>query len=301
MLGASCSEALPPEKNVRSEAQTKVSKVEGERLGTRSDDVAVEPLVSEEKVLDQNQIFAEFKENLLNKTWELNPSFGVYVGFYKHDGKLVVPNGEHRALQREFFATELQALKQFDANQLSVNNATDLAIIEGQLRSQIWYIDVFRAYEWNPAQYNPAGAFGVILNTNYKPLAERLVAISSRLKSVPDYYQAALNNLKTPTLEHLELAIQQSAGTLNMFEKLIPEKAQEVELTPQLTSELSSGLADAVIAVKGYIESLESKKAELISSGEARDFRIGGELYEKKLPRSFGQNTLKIRQFPMIN
>jgi len=40
MLGASCSEALPPEKNVRSEAQTKVSKVEGERLGTRSDDVA---------------------------------------------------------------------------------------------------------------------------------------------------------------------------------------------------------------------------------------------------------------------
>jgi len=282
MLGASCSEALPPEKNVRSEAQTKVSKVEGERLGTRSDDVAVEPLVSEEKVLDQNQTFAEFKENLLNKTWELNPSFGVYVGFYKHDGKLVVPNGEHRALQREFFATELQALKQFDANQLSVNNATDLAIIEGQLRSQIWYIDVFRAYEWNPAQYNPAGAFGVILNTNYKPLAERLVAISSRLKSVPDYYQAALNNLKTPTLEHLELAIQQSAGTLNMFEKLIPEKAQEVELTPQLTSELSSGLADAVIAVKGYIESLESKKAELISSGEARDFRIGGELYEKK-------------------
>jgi len=235
-----------------------------------------------EKTLDQNQEFDAFKEAFLNRNWELNPGFGVYVGFYEYDDKLAVPDGEHRALRREFYVTELQALKQFDANRLTSSNATDLAIIEGQLRSNIWYIDSFREYEWNPAHYNPAGAFGVILNTDYKPLAERLAVISRRLDSVPSYYQAALNNLKIPTLEHLDLAIQQSDGTLNMFEKSIPEKMAGAELDPKLTEELTSNLSRSANAVKSYIGWLENKKKQLEQSGEARSFRIGAELYERK-------------------
>jgi uncharacterized protein (DUF885 family) len=243
-----------------------------------------------DNVQDKNQIFELFKENLLNRIWELEPSFGVYVGFYKYDHLLKVPNGEHRALKREFFATQLQALKQFDANQLNSGNATDLAIIEGQLKAQIWYIDVFRDYEWNPAQFNPAGAFGVILNTKYKPLEQRLKAISSRLKSVPMYYKAAIDNLKTPTLEHTSLAIQQSAGALKMFEEIIPEKAAELAAEIEFSSELSQGLIEATTAVKSYIEWLEAKKTELQLSGEAKDFRIGAELYEKKFKYDIESN-----------
>lgn len=276
VLSVSCSEAPQPISDASDSAELSSSSDAIDVLA-----VMLEPPAAEKK-LNQNDVFDRFKDNLLNRTWELNPSFGVYVGVYQHDHKLAVPNGEQRALQREFYATELQALKQFDANQLTSSNATDLAIIEGELRSQIWYIDVFRSYEWNPAQYNPAGAFGVILNTEYKPLPERLVAISSRLKLVPAYYQAALDNLKLPTLEHLSLAIQQSGGTLNMFEVVIPEKMGGVDLDPQLLEELTTGLADSASAVKSYIDWLEARQRELRQSGEARSFRIGAELYEKK-------------------
>ena len=285
----SCSDEPAPKQNEATHGQLDESMLENAVSNPLANIVAVDPK-PDESIADRNELFEAFKENLLNKTWELNPSFGVYVGFYKYDHVLMVPNGEHRAFQREFLATELQALKQFDANQLSTNNATDLAIIEGQLRSQIWYIDVFRAYEWNPAQYNPAGAFGVILNTDYKPLSERLAAISNRLKSVPDYYQAALDNLKIPTIEHIDLAIQQSGGTLNMFEKLISAKAETVELDPQLAQELSVGLVDSAAAVKNYINALESKKSELLASGEARSFRIGAEIYEKKFQHDIKSN-----------
>ena len=285
----SCSDAPAPEQSAATQGQLDAQMIENATPSQPTNIVEVEPKPAE-SIVDRNELFEAFKENLLNKTWELNPSFGVYVGFYKYDDVLVVPNGEHRAFQREFLATELQALKQFDANQLSTNNATDLAIIESQLRSQIWYIDVFRAYEWNPAQYNPAGAFGVILNTDYKPLPERLAAISNRLKSVPVYYQAALDNLKIPTIEHIDLAIQQSGGTLNMFEKLISAKAETVELEPQLAQELAVGLADSAVAVKRYINALESKKTELLASGEARSFRIGAEIYEKKFQHDIKSN-----------
>ncbi len=236
----------------------------------------------DEPLQDQNDEFNEFKENFLNKTWQFNPSYGVYVGYYKYDDQLRIPNGEQRALRRVFLATELQALKQFDATLLSAGNAMDLAILEGQIRSELWRIDVFRSYEWNPASYNPAGSFGVILNTDYKPLDDRLLAISKRLASVPEYYQAAMSNIKTPTLEYLSLAIQQSTGALNMYAKLIPEKADSSNLDEEQKAALNANLAAASSAVQGYIDWLSAKSAELEESGEARPFRIGAELYEQK-------------------
>ncbi len=254
----------------------------GKELSVDEPTVLLEQEILIEPLQDQNDEFNEFKENFLNKTWEFNPSYGVYVGYYKYDDQLRIPNGEQRALRRVFLATELQALKQFDANLLSAANAMDLAILEGEIRSQLWRIDVYRSYEWNPASYNPAGSFGVILNTDYKPLDERLLAISKRLESVSEYYQTAISNIKTPTLEHLSLAIQQSTGALNMYRKLIPEKAETSTLDETQKATLSTNLQAASSAVQGYIDWLKEKNTELEASGEARPFRIGAELYEQK-------------------
>ena len=284
-MSASCSE------RPQSKPTTTNSDHEVGPLTSKSESAtATVELPLEGKISDQNEEFNKFKENFLNRTWELNPSYAVYVGVYKYDHQLMIPNGELRALRREFYVTELQALKQFDANQLSSSNATDLAIIEGELRSRLWYIDVFRSYEWNPAQYNPAGVFGVILNTEYKPLVERFAAISSRLKSVPEYYQSAIENIKNPTIEHLNLAIKQSGGALSMFEKIIPEKMVGLELEPQLEQQLMAGLTESAKAVKVYIEWLETTKLRLMENGEARNFRIGAELYEKKFKYDIESN-----------
>ncbi len=270
--------------------------------------VEEEAPIVEDAILDQNQRFEDFKEKFLIKTWELNPSYGVYVGYYKHDDQLLVPNGRLRAQRRSFYVNELQALKEFDANQLTSSNSSDLAIIESQLKSSIWYIDEFRSYEWNPAQYNPAGAFGVILNTNYKPLNERLLVISRRLENVPAYYDAAMANIKVPTLEHIDLAIQQSAGVTSMFEKLIPEKIEQAELDAEQRINLDGRLTSAGQAVSDYVSWLEAKRNELAvveksdqsvvgqlaldpeTSSSARDFRIGAELYEQKFKHDIGSS-----------
>lgn len=253
----------------------------------------------EEKILDQNDAFNDFKENFLVKTWELNPSRAVYLGYYKHDDVLLVPNGELRARQRGFYVNELLALKAFDANQLSAANASDLAIIEGRLRSRIWYIDEFRGYEWNPAQYNPAGAFGVILNTDYKPLAERLVTITQRLSNVPQYYEAAKANIKLPTIEHIDLAIQQSGGAKRMFDALIPEKIEEAGLGEIQITDLNNKLRAASAAVGDYIAWLEDTKVAVVESGEARGFRIGAELYEKKFKHDIGSSYTSVELYEL--
>ena len=250
-------------------------------------------LVVQESVLDQNDEFEEFKETFLSKFWELNPSAGVYAGYYKHDDQLLIPNGTLRAAQRRFYVNELQALRDFDANQLTSANSADLAIIEATLKRYIWYIDEFRDFEWNPSIYNPAGAFGVILNTEYKGIEERLSVINNRLSNVAEFYEAAKNNIKAPTIEHLDLAIQQSAGTLKLFNDLIPQKAQSVTLEEPLLSELAQNLQAASAAVQGYIAWLEKKRSELLGDDAEtgpRDFRIGAELYEKKFAHDIGSD-----------
>ena len=236
----------------------------------------------------------------------------MYVGYYAVDDQLAIPNGGTRVLRRSFFVNQLAVLSTFDAVNLSKSNATDLAILVRDMKSSLWYMDEFRSYEWDPSQYNVAGTFGLILNTDYKPLAERMATINSRLAKVPAYYAAAQQNIKLPTMPHLRLAIQQSKGALGVFTQSIPAKLAELEgevssqsetdesaPTVELSAEqiaataassepVANGLAGfdenlnaAVIALQGYIEFLQAKQIVLVDSG-SKDFRIGKELYEKK-------------------
>lgn len=242
---------------------------------------------------DQNAKFDNYKERFLRQFWEFFPGYGIYVGYYDFDDKLIIPDGVTRELRRNFFVEQLDVLNSFDAVNLNVSNATDLEIIMGQVESYLWYIDEFRNYEWDPSNYNVAGAFGLILNTDYKPLKERLDVIGRRLENVPPYYEAAKANIKTPTLPHLGLAIQQSKGALGVFDKLIPEKLQTLTvieegsepvkegITKQELDSFNAKLIAASLAIGSYVEWLEERQAELLEGG-AKDFRIGEELYEEK-------------------
>lgn len=303
-------------------------------------DMVIEPSVQEEVValyeppvetiLDQNQEFDEYKERFLRRYWELFPSYGVYVGYYEFDDQLVVPNGATRVLRRGFFVNQLEVLKTFDAVNLSVANATDLAIMVRDMKSNLWYIDKFRSYEWDPSSYNVAGTFGLILNTDYKPLIERLQTIAIRLDNIPAYYEAAKANLKTPTLPHLGLAIQQSQGALSMFEKTIPEKLQSVPVlaVSAEVAELTDTLEDAKNQDSKEVEEVIGEPEEVVKPNAmtqseiddfdlklglasqaiesyiswleekqveleatgGKDFRIGEELYEKKFEHDIVSN-----------
>lgn len=241
------------------------------------------PLASPNEATKENinQSFDQFKNDLIEEFWKLNPSYALYVGYYKYDDQLVIPNESANKATLEFSQEKLAALREYDVNQLNSNNAGDYYIIENQLESSIWYINEYKGGEWNPSRYNVAGAFGLILNTDYKSLDERLRTISTRLNNVPAYYQTAIQNIKVPTLEHTDLAIQQNKGALGVFEKSIPDKMAESSLTEDEKAELKLKLNSATTAINGYISWLESKRKSLVD-GAAKDFRIGKALYEKK-------------------
>ncbi|TQV73009.1 DUF885 domain-containing protein [Aliikangiella marina] len=230
---------------------------------------------------DPDQAFEAFKETFLEQLWELYPGYAVYVGYYKHDNKMTIPDEASRQKEMAFAESIMTQLNGFDPAKLSLSNATDLELIKNQLESSKWYSEVFKSREWDPSDYNVAGPFGVILNTEYKPLEERLRAIFERIDSVPAYYQAATKNIKNPTLEHTELAIQQNSGAIGLFATSLRETVSASKLTDKEKAMFQPKIEAAVEAIQAYIEWLEEKK-QVLSDGGARDFRIGAELYEQK-------------------
>jgi uncharacterized protein (DUF885 family) len=226
--------------------------------------------------------FNTFKNTFLDEFWSYSPDWATYVGYYKYDDKLIVPDDKSRAQKRKFLVRSLAALNDFDQQNLSTSNATDFSLIENQLQSDLWYLDEFRRYTWDPSAYNVANIFGLIMNTEYKSVEDRLAVVATRLDQVPAYYAAAMKTIDNPTLEHTRLAIDQNLGALSVFDELIPGFASNSRLSKQSQDELITKLDAASDAINAYIEWLSELQEGLSKSDQRRDFRIGKELYEKK-------------------
>ncbi len=228
-----------------------------------------------------NQYFAEFISESIEQFWEMNPGYGIYVGFYKYDDQLPLPDQKNREKSDEFAINKLAQLRSFDIKKLNSNNASDYKILENQLESSLWYNKTFKSHEWDPSDYNVAGGFGLILNTNYKPLDERLRSFYKRMKNIPAYYEIAKNTLKVPTLPHTKIAIQQNKGAIGVFTSALEGKLAKSTLSEEEKQKMKQRATLAVTAINDYVVWLEAKLNDIEKNG-AKDFRIGKELYEEK-------------------
>ncbi len=220
--------------------------------------------------------FDRYKEQFIERLWALYPGWASSQGYHNYDSVLVVPDEAQRSKEMAFCKANLDSLKQFDLQRLSDNNQTDYHLIESQLRSTEWYNSSFRSYEWNPSDYNVCGGFAEMLANNYDSLDVRLHHFYLRMKNIPAYYEAAKKQIKQPTAEHVQLAIDQNLGGLSTFREDLDAALAKANL-PMDKDLFKARAAEAVKAITGYVDWLKTLK-----STEAPSFRIGKELYTKK-------------------
>ncbi len=226
--------------------------------------------------------FDRLAHQFIEALWKLDPDAALIAGRFDGAARLQAPDAASR--QRSLsFARQWQArFATLKPAQLSDRGRTDLILLQNKLASDLWYLQTLREFAWNPSIYNVAGAMDLILNTDYAPRPQRLKALLTRLKAVPAYYAAARASIETPTREHTQLAISQIGGTLAVFDEI--EKAAEEEHL--LATSDRQALAAARSAVKGYQQRLQALDEKLASlhgkEGQARSFRLGRELYERK-------------------
>jgi uncharacterized protein (DUF885 family) len=213
--------------------------------------------------------------------WRIDPEDGIYVGKFDAAAKLTIPDAATRAKKVAFLDEWLDKFGKLNADKLSPNQRTDLAVLLNKLKYERWQLTTFREFEWNPAEYNVAQTFDLILNTEYAAKAQRLRTILKRLADVPAYYQAAQASIVNPTHEHTQLAIQQAPGTLVVLADL-GKAAQESILSPQEKAIFAQRIANAGTAVVAWVDFLSDLDKSQVQMQRARSFRIGKDLYEQK-------------------
>jgi uncharacterized protein (DUF885 family) len=224
----------------------------------------------------QDGHFDRYKEQFIERLWELYPGWASSQGYHKYDSVLIVPDEAQRNKELAFCKANLDSLKAFDLQGLSDNNQTDYHLIESQLRSTEWYSNTFRSYEWNPSDYNVCGGFAEMLANDYDSLDVRLHHFYLKMKNIPAYYEAAKKQIKNPTPEHVQLAIDQNLGGISTFQEDLEAALVKAHL-PNDKDVFRARAAEAVRAINAYVEWLKTLK-----NTEARSFRIGKELYAKK-------------------
>lgn len=228
-------------------------------------------------VVDQNILFDNYKTFFIEELWQTYPGWALSVGKHDFDNILVIPNEVSRNKELQFANNHLDSLKKFSLADLSNNNKTDYYLIENLLNGTIWSINKLKSYEWNPSNYNVSEAFSLILSTEFDQLENRIDIFYKRMKNVPAYFEAAKQNIKNPTLEHTQLAIDQNLGGLSVFTTEL-ESALEFSSIDETTKTDIYKRADlAIAAIKDYANWLKNLKNE-----NPRSFRLGKELYAKK-------------------
>ena len=221
--------------------------------------------------------FDVYKEAFVLRLWEMNPSWASSMGYHKFDSVLVVPNEANRTKGQVFVKNELDSLNQFDPKNLSEANRIDFELIQNYLNGSAWEDQFFKSREWNPSNYNVCGSFAEMLVNNYDSIDKRLRNFSIRLQNVPAYYDAAKKNIKNPTIEHTQLAIDQNRGGLSVFTADLPAALESSGLSAKEKQEILIRSAKAQKAIEGFATWLEK-----LPNPHPRSFRLGKELYAKK-------------------
>lgn len=222
--------------------------------------------------------FDRYKERFIDSLWYYNPGWASSVGFHKYDAVLIIPTAGRRQIENKAAARGLKELRGFALHDLSPNNQVDYLMMVNQLRGTRWQNDTLRGWEWNPAQYNLPESVAEILNGRYQPLAQRLRSISGKLYHAAEYYEAAKANLQNPTKEHLELAILQNRGGLDVLGPALLDSVSRADLSAREKTELRGRIDIARQSIESYVAFLDKE----LRPQATRSFRIGPELFAQK-------------------
>lgn len=223
----------------------------------------------------------QFGDAFFEQYWKLNPDAGIASGYYKFADRLIVPDDKARAAELKQIDQWSKQLHRIEREQLSPSMRVDWTLLDDSFAQDRWRISENRSWQWNPAGYNVAEPFALILSLEYAPLEQRLRTFLKRLDKVPAYYAAAKSSIKDPTREHTQLAIEQSRGALGVFGDELNEKVAASKLTAAERAQFTARVAAARAAIEDYVTWLQALDAQL-AQGTPRSFRIGRKVYEKK-------------------
>ena len=209
-----------------------------------------------------------------------DPVQATSAGFHQYDSQLP-------SLTKAEIQSEVSALKRFEgeveafgSGGLSATAAADRELVLSQIRGTLLELEQIRPWEKNPDVYSSgiSSAIFTIMSRNFAPAADRLRSAVAREKLALRVLESARQNLSNPPRVFTEVALEQVPGIVSFFQKDVPAAFRTVTDKPLLAEfqKSNQALIDALNAYGKWL------KSDLLPWSKG-DFRIGAEVYSKKL------------------
>ena len=228
-----------------------------------------------------DEAFQNLADEYISDLTNFSPVTATLIGDHSADGELDDVDAAAREETLSQYKEYKVALVALDRNQLSRANQVDAEMLLHEIQSKIWSIETLQEWAWNPLYYvakSGEAIYGLVAR-DFAPIAQRLVAATSRLEQMPRFLEQARGSIepgRVPKI-HAETAIQQNPGLSSIIEAMIVPQMDA--LSPEQQARLNAAIETAKNALADHQTWLEE---ELLPRANG-DFRIGAELYDVKL------------------
>jgi uncharacterized protein (DUF885 family) len=221
--------------------------------------------------------FVALADSFLEEYLQVHPETATYLGDHRFDARM--DNYSKSGIQDavDLAKRYLDSLQSIKVEDLNNDNRVDYDILMHNLNYEAFTYEELKPQENNPMMYNVGNAIYGLIARDFAPLSERMQSVKGRLLEVPNVLEQAKLNLVNPAAIHTETALQQNSGTIALLKGGLQPFIDSLPEAEQ--TEIIEARDAAVAAVEEYGTWL---KEYLLPKSEG-DFRLGEELYRKKL------------------
>jgi uncharacterized protein (DUF885 family) len=225
--------------------------------------------------------FKEIGRRYLDDLPRFAPEYGTTLGDHRFDGDLSDPSAAGRARQLAFDRRLLSEIAGIERTKLSRDEQVDTALLDNQLRQDIWTMDTLQRWAWDPQIYNDAAGAALygLAARDFAPWPVRLKAATLRMEKLPAYLAAARAQLD---VARVPLVMAQSVAKRN---RGIVEIA-ETMLAPHAGELASADRARFNAALAGLKRASDEHQRWLdtvLVPGAKGDFRLGAARYDQAM------------------
>ena len=237
--------------------------------------------------------FEQISERFIEVSPSFSPVTATWLGDHRYDASLDDVSTASRERQMQFLLSLDSQLARIDKGELPQQVKIDYEMLQLRIQSDIFELSELQEWAWDPTRYTGLAGDAVytLMAREFAPLEHRLVNVAGRLEQFPRFLWQVRETLRPERVPpvYAETAVKQNRGVLQLIDELVVPNLEKLD--PVERRRLERAIETATAAVEEHQTWLE----ETLLPNAKGDFRIGAELFDKKLYFSLG-TTMTRRQ-----
>ncbi len=210
-----------------------------------------------------------------------SPVASTSIGDHSRDADLDQVDAAARDDLTALLRSYQDELGAIDRDDLSRANQIDYELLQSDIASRLWTLEELQEWAWNPLYYVSIAGNSVFSLTarDFAPLEQRMTNVAARLEQLPRFLEQARASIQPERVPKInaETAVGRNLGLVSIIETMvIPEM-------DKLSDATRARLEAAIEIARDTLAEHQTWLEEELLPRAAGDFRIGAELYDRKL------------------